>query len=237
MAQFNTTAGIAHTIETIIKTAKHEIILVSPYVQINRLVMQRLHDAAAKNIAIKFIYREDADNKKDELAKLTQLPTLQLYAVKNLHAKCFMNEHSLHIGSMNLYNYSEKNNREMGVTFTLHDSPEIYAQAYEEVQSILRASTLQLPPAAATTALKQPSEKLLIATTPAPAPTGGYCIRCRCTIPLHINRPYCNSCRSAVLARQSPACNGRHCHHCGKTTSTTLKAPYCPPCWRVLKKT
>ena len=95
MAKFCTTAGIAHGLEELIIEAQQEIILVSAYVQIHKLVMQRLHDAAARNVSIKLVYRIDARNPASELDKLTALPTLQAYGIKNLHAKCFMNEHSM----------------------------------------------------------------------------------------------------------------------------------------------
>ena len=48
---------------------------------------------------------------KDELAKSEQvwinaLSNVRLHFCKNLHAKCYMNQHAALIGSMNLYEFS-----------------------------------------------------------------------------------------------------------------------------------
>lgn len=49
--------------------------------------------------------------------KLKSIDNLNLMNHPNVHAKCHYNENYLLIASMNLYEYSEINNREMGVLF------------------------------------------------------------------------------------------------------------------------
>lgn len=49
-----------------------------------------------------------------EREKLHSLDNLTIMNHPNVHAKCYLNDSSMIVCSMNLYEYSEKNNREMG---------------------------------------------------------------------------------------------------------------------------
>lgn len=52
---------------------------------------------------------------------------------KNLHAKCYLNENEAIITSMNLYEFSQMNNNEMGIHLTKSGNPELSQAAYDEV--------------------------------------------------------------------------------------------------------
>jgi len=51
-----------------------------------------------------------------------------------------MNESSCIISSLNLYEFSQVNNNEMGVFISRDDDPQMYRDAYEEAQRIIRIS-------------------------------------------------------------------------------------------------
>ena len=57
---------------------------------------------------------------------------------ENLHAKCYVNDTKLIITSLNFYEYSMINNKEMGVIYdnTLPEDLEIYTKALEHVKFI-----------------------------------------------------------------------------------------------------
>lgn len=59
---------------------------------------------------------------------------------KNLHAKCYLNEETCIITSLNLYEFSQVNNNEMGVLLTRADDATVYREAYEEALRIIRIS-------------------------------------------------------------------------------------------------
>jgi phosphatidylserine/phosphatidylglycerophosphate/cardiolipin synthase-like enzyme len=59
---------------------------------------------------------------------------------KNLHAKCYMNEEMCIITSLNLYEFSQVNNNEMGILIQRSDDSQLYKDAYEEAQRIIRIS-------------------------------------------------------------------------------------------------
>lgn len=59
---------------------------------------------------------------------------------KNLHAKCYMNEELCIITSLNLYEFSQVNNNEMGILIQRSEDAQLYKDAYEEAQRIIRIS-------------------------------------------------------------------------------------------------
>jgi phosphatidylserine/phosphatidylglycerophosphate/cardiolipin synthase-like enzyme len=59
---------------------------------------------------------------------------------KNLHAKCYINEEKCIVTSLNLYEFSQVNNNEMGVLIYRHEDPELYRDAFDEAQRIIRVS-------------------------------------------------------------------------------------------------
>lgn len=142
MAEFLTTLGNSNYIERIICKAQEYIVLVSPYLRLSRNILDRLADANAKNIPITIIYgKEELDRKQKEL--LCQFENIELLFCANLHAKCYYNEQMLVVSSMNLHQYSEQNNREMGILIDREKDTELYNEVLQEVSSIKRISQLQ----------------------------------------------------------------------------------------------
>ncbi|MDQ7089342.1 MAG: phospholipase D-like domain-containing protein [Methylococcales bacterium] len=113
MAEFLTTSAGTYQIEQIILTAKDQLFLFSPYLKFSKTMFERLKDTAERNIKITIIYGKN-ELKATEKQKLLSLDNVSLYFFENLHAKCYFNEGSMVITSMNIYEFSEKNNREMG---------------------------------------------------------------------------------------------------------------------------
>lgn len=231
MAKFYTTSGLAAVIEHIIKEAQKEIILVSPYLQIHKLVMQRLIDASHKKVLVKVVYRKDSQNTKSEVEKLRAIETLQLYEIENLHAKCFLNEKRALISSMNLYDYSEKNNREMGIALSAAEDGILYKEAVAEVESIIRAST-PVKDSTKRAALLKPLEREKKVITPAYlSKNTSYCIRCRKDMRYNFDKPLCNPCYRTWSSFANPDYEEVYCHKCGNESSTSFGAPLCYDCW------
>ena len=61
--------------------------------------------------------------------------------VKTFMPKCFLNEKEGLITSMNLHEYSQTHNWEMGIVLTKADDPVIYDAALNEVMMIVEQST------------------------------------------------------------------------------------------------
>ncbi|MDD2981895.1 MAG: phospholipase D family protein [Crocinitomicaceae bacterium] len=141
MAEFLRTSGISHQIEEIIINAKEKLVIVSPYLKLTENLFERLKEKDLEEIELIFIYGKSELN-ENEKRKLDSLQNLSLYYHKNLHAKCYFNESKMLITSMNLYEFSEKNNREMGVLVDKQKDSSIFENAEQESFSILKASNL-----------------------------------------------------------------------------------------------
>ena len=76
----------------------------------------------------------------EEVNWLKGLSYIRTSFCKNLHAKCYLNEESCIITSLNLYEFSQVNNNEMGIFIDRQNDTDLYRDAYEEAQRIIRIS-------------------------------------------------------------------------------------------------
>jgi hypothetical protein len=106
-----TTVTNAHLLE-LLKGAKERIILVSPFIKLNEEIYYVLKNQRDAGLPIDVICR--ATELKDELSRLQEIAT-RIYDLPDLHAKCYLNESEAIVTSLNLYEYSQKNNHELGI--------------------------------------------------------------------------------------------------------------------------
>lgn len=132
------TTKISYEIEEILDSAEKYLILVSPYLKLNKRLKVRLSDAFKKTDTIYFIYRENELENK-ELKWLKSFNNLNLYSIKNLHSKIYLNQDFALISSMNLYEYSQINNHEIGVKFEFCKDPNEYKDILNEIRIILES--------------------------------------------------------------------------------------------------
>lgn len=111
------TAAQSLEIENIIKYSYEYLLIVSPYLKINNRLKPKLAEAFERTDSVIILYRENELN-QDESLWLNGFTKVQLLPIKNLHAKCYLNEETALITSMNLYDYSQINNHELGVKLT-----------------------------------------------------------------------------------------------------------------------
>jgi len=233
MAEFLTTNGTSYQIENIIIEAKTKLVLVSPYLQLSKTFYERLKDASNKRVSIKIIYGKD-DLKPNERNSLADLKGVELYFFENLHAKCYFNETKMVITSMNMYEFSEKNNREMGVLIERSKDSDIYEKAVAETQSIIQsAEPIALNKAnrplakerKQTGASFNKNEKIV----------RGYCIRCQKRIDFDPSRPLCGDCYTTWVQFENPNFPENVCHHCGEYEETSMRKPMCKDCFQLFK--
>jgi phosphatidylserine/phosphatidylglycerophosphate/cardiolipin synthase-like enzyme len=120
MALFLNTNRFNEWLPKLISEAESELVIIVPYIQISNNIFKALNTADANGVEIILIYRENKLS-VEEKNKLLLLNNISLLHHPNIHCKCYFNGDLLIIGSMNLYEYSEKNNREMGTLFSRID--------------------------------------------------------------------------------------------------------------------
>jgi phosphatidylserine/phosphatidylglycerophosphate/cardiolipin synthase-like enzyme len=139
MARFLNTSATNYFLEELIKNAKDRLILISPFLRLNDRIKELLEDKNRLKIDVRVVYGK-SELQPAEISWLKSLTYLRTSFCKNLHAKCYINEEMCIITSMNLYDFSQQNNNEMGILINRAEDPDLYKEAYEEAQRIIRIS-------------------------------------------------------------------------------------------------
>lgn len=139
MAKFLNSSGTTYHLEELIKNASDRLIIISPYLKLNDRIKELLEDRNRLKIDIRIVYGKN-DLQPEEINWLKNLTFIRTSFCKNLHAKCYLNEHECIITSLNLYEFSQVNNNEMGVLIYRHEDAKLYADTYDEAQRIIRIS-------------------------------------------------------------------------------------------------
>lgn len=236
MVEILSTAGCSSEIEKLIKNAKDKLYLISPFMNINDQIKSHLVqlDNRVSTITIKVVGKTD-EVKVDEIAFLQTLKSAQILCVNHLHAKCYMNEDVAVITSLNLYEFSQQNNVELGVKIDRIKEPEIYAEVYKEVSNIISQSKkyeLKLVPKESPKVFKEPI-KISQSTK---AIEKGFCIRCGRDIDVNLDKPLCNTCYQSWAKYSDPAHQEKYCHVCGKESKQSYSKPICYNCYKTMKK-
>lgn len=229
MATFLTTHGTSYHIEKLITGSKKKLVLVSPYLQLSKTFIERLSDAGNRGVKIHIIYGKD-ELKSNEKQTLSLMTNLSLYYFHNLHAKCYLNESEMVITSMNMYEFSEKNNREMGVLILRKEDSEVYDDAVLEIQSIIKSSEPK-------ELFKNKNERReeyhqTNSVTRSVQSLSGVCIRCSTDIPLNVEKPLCYSCYETWASFNNPDYEENVCHGCGNDEPTSMFQPFCLNCFK-----
>ncbi|CAM8666660.1 PLDc_unchar6 domain containing protein [Comamonadaceae bacterium] len=139
MAKFLTTTGTNYHLEELIKSASDRLILISPFLKLNDRMKELLADKNRLKIDVRIVYGK-SELQPQEIEWLRGMTYVRTSFCKNLHAKCYMNEEMCIITSLNLYEFSQVNNNEMGILIQRSDDSQLYKDAYEEAQRIIRIS-------------------------------------------------------------------------------------------------
>ena len=139
MAKFLNTSATNYFLEELIKSAKDRLILISPFLKLNDRIKELLEDKNRLKIDVRIVYGK-SELQPQEIEWLKAQSYIRTSFCKNLHAKCYLNESDAIVTSLNLYEFSQINNNEMGILIRREDDAELYKDTYEEAQRIIRIS-------------------------------------------------------------------------------------------------
>lgn len=130
------TTAQSYEIEKIFTDSDDFTVVVSPFLKINNRLKSKISDCYGRNVNNIILYRQNELTKVERDWMGTQNVTL--LPIKNLHAKCYLNEKTALITSMNLYDYSQINNHEIGVKLTLLRDKEEISRLIDFIHSIIK---------------------------------------------------------------------------------------------------
>ncbi|GJM43931.1 MAG: hypothetical protein DHS20C21_07730 [Gemmatimonadota bacterium] len=256
MAEFLTTTSVSAKLEQLIMDARKEVFLVSPYVSISPILLERLSDCEGRGVKITIVYGK-SEMSESQSRDLERFKNVDVYFHQNLHAKCYYNETQLIVTSLNLYEFSEKTNREMGVLLTEERDAEAFRAAIEEARSIMKSAELRTGKGGAkawlsrllgdkgrsrassdhpTSESSKPkatkSRTRAKARTKAKTKATSCCIRCGEARKYGPDRPLCSDCYAVWALFEDPDYNEHYCHRCGAENETSVAKPLCTRCFR-----
>ena len=227
MAKFLDTKDIISAIQKILKNAKEEVVLISPYIDFDERYKQLIREKNDEHISVTLVWGKKKSQFKfgsQERDWIKSMEFVDVIFYKELHAKCYLNENEAVITSMNLYKASQEN-MEMGISITKQEDNDAYEDLRKEVKRIIREKPKQ--------------NFIVIQKTPKVSSEEGHCIRCGIKIKLNQKSPYCltdyqkwKKSEDETYVKQKGVC-----HICGKPNSSSMKKPVCMDCWKKNKKT
>jgi phosphatidylserine/phosphatidylglycerophosphate/cardiolipin synthase-like enzyme len=228
MAKFLDTTGVSYHLQLLMNDAKERLLLISPFLKINDRLKQSLENLDRLKIDVRVIYGKN-DLEPTEQSWLKSLRSVRTLYCQNLHAKCYLNEKAAIITSMNLYEYSQINNNEMGILVDKVEDPELYQNIYDEAMRLVRTSDEIQTTVAQVPKIMEKQAKLSHNVP-------GYCIRCHTENPLDPMVPYCRGCYAVWKQKgESNMHEEKFCHICGKPNKSSLEKPACIACFKANK--
>ena len=132
------TSGINFYLEKMIENSLSDLYLISPYIKLCERIKELIKEKNKNGTYIHVIYGKEINT--PDLNWLKGLDNIEIKFCPNLHAKCYANENHILIGSLNLYEFSQINNYELGVIIAKTKTPELYNEALKEIIKITKAS-------------------------------------------------------------------------------------------------
>ena len=243
MAKIIDERGIQQGIKKIVEEAEKFVVLISPYVSIDKIeniLSWRKNDQVFLQLFVSPVHRHNVDDDERETffeinQRISRLPNCFLHVVYsesylgmmvpseftgNFHAKCYFNEKEAIITSMNLSSFLDR------VEIGIYMNKESDEQLYNDTLGWYFKSFCK------GIGFEQNIEDLMH------PPVMGYCISCGQNIPLNEKEPYCVDC---LISWSSNGCWGRYkenyCHYCGqKSQDVCFDYPIERTCYRDYKK-
>ena len=235
MAKFLTAKACAAKIEETARQAGEKIWLISPYIDIDEQLKQRLRDRDRAGIEMRLVYR-GKKLPEDEREWLNSFDSLEIRRLANLHAKCYMNENEALITSLNLYEYSQNHNVEWGILISRRDDEELYQEIFKEAVHILRLSDVEKEsvkrpqPTTGQTPGSAPETRTRTGQSQPALPETGVCIRWGEPIEFDMLNLYCGKRFSVWNRFKKRECKENKCHACGQDWMADIDRPLCLDC-------
>ena len=238
MAKFLNTTGVSYLLEELIKGTKDRLILISPYLQFNDRIKEHLNNLNIQKRDIRIIYRENKLQMEENNWLESQIG-VRTSICKNLHAKCYLNENEAIITSMNLYEFSQANNNEMGIHISKANDPELYNATLEEAQRLLTISEeIRVTVKKITPVTPEKTEKKRAEVKSVDKQTG-FCIRTGISIPFNVEKPMSYEAFKSWNKYGDKDYPEKFCHFSGEASEgkTSVGKPILSKNWKKAKET
>lgn len=227
MVRFLNRTNVRVEIRKLIKNSDTDLTIISPYLKLNNTLIELLNNCIDRGCRITILHRDEIN--KEEEQKLLSIKGIRIYTNKDLHAKCYYNNEKAIVTSMNLHDYSLKNNIEIGILVEKELDEDLYQDIVETMDTVISdtretSKTIKKSENFETRIEKEELNPSLSRK--------GYCIRCGETIEYNPENPYCEKHLKSWKRYKNPDYiekNG-HCHICGIDFEASMNEPICSKC-------
>ncbi len=242
MAKYLRTSGISAEVENLIREARERLYIISPYLKLSDNIKELLNDKEREKSEVRIIFGKQELN-PTEMSYLQNLKYVRLYFSKNLHAKCYLNEKKMIISSMNLYEFSQQNNREMGILIERNEEADkqVYEDAWKDIESILNNAT-DFAYVEAPKEVERKSEPSKVSSPKeikrSNGTATGYCIRTGVEIPFNIEKPMSYEAYKLWNKYGNREYPEKYCHFSGEPSDgkTSVNKPILSKNWKKAKE-
>lgn len=239
MAKFLDTTGVSYHLQQLINKANEKLVLISPYLKINDRIKQSLEDKNRMKIDIRVVYGKN-ELQPEENNWLKSMTSIRASFCKDLHAKCYLNENEAIITSMNLYEFSQVNNNEMGIFVDKTNDPDLYKEIYDEAYRLIRISDeIIISVEKAPSKEKNPEKQVSKNQTEKQIAKGmGFCIRTGAQIPFDPKNSLCKEALKSWNKYKDPTYPEKYCHFTGEQSygETSMEFPIMKKNWKKAKE-
>ncbi len=235
----------------LIQHAERHLVLVSPYVSIDKLraLVRELQAALARKVQVKLVLREkdvstgQSDPLASEALQALRTAGMEVRLLKDLHAKVYLSEKHALLTSLNLLESSINNSIEVSAWLTA-GTPE-YRQLVEVLRTGVYPTSVKveaLPPVAPPardarplpTAEREGRRRTRAErnVTPVFDDQEGHCLRCGNDIAFDADKPLCPDCFGVWRRYGDPNYTEEYCHSCGEESDTSGANPLFYDCFR-----
>ncbi len=244
------TPGTNSLLGRIIDDAQKHILLISPSLNVNGKMRERLERAVSRGVSL-FIIHSKGDADEDTLDWVKGLDNSNVACVADLHVRLYMSENGAIVSTMDVSDYDEMNHEEIGVIFDrrsekqeykdllllalyLVGSSEIEYGAWDttEVERFMRGpmglDISQIVQSKTPRRTCVTTESITVGR----APTKCHCIRCGRQILVDSGIVYCDRCFKSWSKRGNldfVEITG-YCHVCGEPYRASAKKSVCINC-------
>ncbi len=212
--------------------ANEKFYLVSPYLKLDRMTREVIGEAADRNVNVRLLLRSGERIENDD-AQFLANSKVDVRTHEYLHAKVYWFPEACVITSLNLYDTSDRRNREIGVVLT--SSSDI-----REVEGILDDWWNNKSQVVSKSELiklgKHQAPEVVVSRSKSSADSStskGYCIRCGKQKTYNPQYPHCDDCYKEWSKYKNPEYAEKKCHRCGEANKTSKDHPLCRDCYKL----
>jgi phosphatidylserine/phosphatidylglycerophosphate/cardiolipin synthase-like enzyme len=220
---------VTDQIVKLIQNAKEELIIITPYLNLNARMRGALNEARSNGAKISVYYRLEERNLKKNAADIkffTDEIGAEMVYIERLHSKLYLNENNAVMSSMNMVAGSQNDSQEIGI-FTDEDKLRRQFKHYSEDMYKRQTKVDYVPEVKASKAKKSK-----------PKTASGYCIRTGEEVPFNLKKPFSDKSFKSWNKFKNPEFKEKYCHFSGEESNgqTTFSRPILKKNWAKAKK-